>query len=90
MDGEVTNVAFRGKSQHLHASPSISYHSPSASGGNFSFLLDYGGKDEYGCGAENNTFNQRGTAGRFLTDRPKQEELEKAVERKKTETAKTP
>ena len=40
-------------------------------GGNFGFLIDYGGKDTYGCGAENNSYNQRGDAGGFLIDRPK-------------------
>ena len=60
-----------------YASPSISYHSQSACGGNFSFLVDYGGKDEYGCGVENNSYNQRGSEGGFLIDRSKHEEIER-------------
>jgi hypothetical protein len=57
-----------------NASPSISYHSQSACGGNFSFLVDYGGNDEYGCGVENNSYNQRGSEGGYLIDRPKRDE----------------
>ena len=76
------NDVYLGQGQG-YASPSISYHSQSACGGNFSFLVDYGGKDEYGCGVENNSYNQRGSAGGFVIDRPKQEELEKTVEGKK-------
>ena len=37
-----------------YATPGISYHHLPACGGNFGFLVDYGGKDTYGCGAENN------------------------------------
>ena len=59
-----------------YASPSISYHPQSACGGNFSFVVDYGGKDEYGCGVENNTYNQYGSAGGFVIDRPKRKETE--------------
>jgi len=57
-----------------YASPSVTYHSPSSCGGNFSFVVDYGGKDQYGCGVENNTYNQRGSEGGFLIDRPKRGE----------------
>ena len=45
-------------------------------GGNFSFLIDYGGKDTYGCGAENNSYIQRGDVGGFLIDRPRRDEVE--------------
>jgi hypothetical protein len=69
------NDVYLGQGQG-YASPSVSYHSPSACGGNFSFLVDYGGKDEYGCGVENNSYNQRGSEGGFLIDRPKREEGE--------------
>ena len=70
---------YEGKDVYLgrgqgYASPSISYHSQSTCGGNFSFLVDYGGKDEYGCGVENNSYNQRGSKGGFLIDRPTREE----------------
>ena len=58
-----------------YASPSISYHHLPECGGNFSFLIDYGGKDTYGCGAENNSYIQRGDSGGFLIDRPRQEEI---------------
>ena len=54
-----------------YASPGISYHHLPECGGNFSFCIDYGGKDTYGCGAENNSYNQRGDAGGFLIDRPR-------------------
>ena len=41
------------------------------------FVVDYGGKDEYGCGVENNSYNQRGSEGGFLIDRPsRKEEME--------------
>lgn len=62
-----------------YASPSLSYHSQDVCGGNFSFVVDYGGNDEYGCGAQNNTYNQRGGAGGFLVDRPKREEMEQVA-----------
>jgi len=54
-----------------YASPSISYHDLPGCGGNFSFVVDYGGEDNYGCGAQNNSYNQRGAAGGFLIDRPR-------------------
>ena len=53
-----------------YAPPSISYHDVPQCGGNFSFLIDYGGNDTYGCGAENNMCIQRGGPGGFLIDRP--------------------
>lgn len=60
---------YNGRNQAI-ASSNITYHSPSNCGSNFSFLIDYGGKDQYGCGASNNTYIQRGSAGGFLIDRP--------------------
>ena len=83
------NDVYLGQGQG-YASPSVSYHSPSACGGNFSFLVDYGGKDEYGSGVQNNAYNQRGSAGGFVTDRPKEEELQKTIERNETKTTKKP
>ncbi len=59
-----------------NAPSGISYHDMPACGGNFSFLVDYGGKDKYGCEAENNCYIQRGDAGGFLIDRPRQDELQ--------------
>ncbi len=53
-----------------NASSSISYHDLPGCGGNFSFVVDYGGEDQYGCGARNNSYIQRGSAGGFLIDRP--------------------
>ncbi len=47
------------------------YHSLPQCGGNFSFVIDYGGEDQYGCRAKNNSYNQRGASGGFLIDRPK-------------------
>ncbi|HID74938.1 MAG TPA: hypothetical protein EYP56_02965 [Planctomycetaceae bacterium] len=65
---------YRGTSQG-HAPSGISYHSMPQCGGNFSFLIDYGGKDTYGCRARNNRFTRRGTAGGFIIDRPAPEEV---------------
>jgi hypothetical protein len=62
-----------------YASPSISYHSLPACGGNFSFCIDYGGNDTYGCGADNNTYIQRGDVGGFLIDRPARDETDTPV-----------
>ncbi len=56
------------------ASSSISYHRLPWCGGNFSFLIDYGGNDAYGCGASNDSYVQRGSEGGFLIDRPLQDE----------------
>jgi hypothetical protein len=59
-----------------YASPSITYHHLPECGGNFSFLIDYGGKDTYGCGVQDNSYNQRGAAGGFIIDRPLPSEVE--------------
>ena len=58
------------------ASSSISYHTLPYCGGNFSFVIDYGGQDKYGCGARNDSYNRRSSNGGFLIDRPKQDEIE--------------
>jgi hypothetical protein len=55
--------------------PAISYHEVPQCGGNFSFLIDWGGKDTYGCGAKNNFCIQHGGPGGFLVDRPGRDEL---------------
>ena len=70
---------YQGNSQGF-ASSSITYHRMPDAGGNFSFLVDYGGNDRYGSGARNNSYNRRGAAGGFLIDRPSQEELEQAAQ----------
>ncbi len=69
-DGQDT---YRGRTQ-ANASAGISYHPLPQCGGNFSFLVDYGGEDTYGCGASNNAITRRGSAGGFLIDRPRREE----------------
>ena len=53
-----------------YASPGISYHDLPECGGNFSFLINYGGKNTFGCGAERHSYMQRGAAGGFIIDRP--------------------
>ena len=68
-----------------YASPSISYHTLPECGGNFSYVIDYGGKDTYGCGAANNSYNRRGAEGGFLIDRPLPSEV---TDEKTTEGAK--
>ena len=83
------NDVYEGMGQG-YANPDISYHPLPQCGGNFSFLVDYGGRDNYGCGVENNTLNQRGSAGGFVIDRPKKEEVPKTVARKEVRTTKTP
>jgi hypothetical protein len=60
---------FMGRNQ-AYSSNNITYHLPSNCGGNFSFLINYGGNDKYGCGASNNSYVQRGSSGGFLIDRP--------------------
>ena len=59
---------YRGYGQG-RATSSISYHNLPQCGGNFSFVVDYGGEDKYGCGAKNNSYNRRYTSGGFLIDR---------------------
>lgn len=59
-----------------YASSNITYHSGSSCGGNFSFVIDYGNTDQYGCRASNNRISQRGNSGGFIVDRPAPEEVE--------------
>ncbi|GAB4132454.1 MAG: hypothetical protein Kow0040_13210 [Thermogutta sp.] len=66
---------YKGTSQG-YASGSISYHPYPTCGGNFSFVVDYGGTDQYGCRAQNNAVSRRGSSGGFIVDRPKKEEIE--------------
>jgi len=65
-------------SGQAYAAPSVSYHPLPACGGNFSFLIDFGGQDEYGCRASNDAITQRGWAGGFLIDRPRAAESAEA------------
>jgi hypothetical protein len=68
------------------ASSGISYHDLPQCGGNFSFLIDYGGTDQYGSGARNNSYLHRYSSGGFLIDRPKRKDTPKTAERTSTET----
>ena len=65
-----------------YASPTISYHKPADCGGNFSFLVNYGANNSFGCGAEEYSYNERGAPGGFLISRPRQDQADA--------TAKTP
>jgi hypothetical protein len=60
-----------------YSSSAITYHPYPTCGGNFSFVVDYGGLDRYGSGAKNNAITRRGSGG-FIVDRPKEEELQAA------------
>ncbi|MDO4573766.1 MAG: hypothetical protein Q4D98_00970 [Planctomycetia bacterium] len=66
---------FYGSSQG-YASGNITYHQLPYCGGNFSFMIDYGGLDTYGSRALNNAYIRRGTSGGFLIDRPDVLELQ--------------
>jgi len=79
---------YRGRS-HGSAGSGITYHSPSNCGGNFSFLINYGGKTEYESKSPNNAYLQRGSTGGFLIDRLFDFEVEahKVAEQKATEEA---
>ena len=66
---------YKGRGQG-YAPGGISYHDLPHCGGNFSFVVDYGGKDRYGCGARNSGYIQRGDRGGFLIDRPAHNEPE--------------
>ena len=68
---------FASRSQGL-ASTNVTYHPP-ASGGNFSFLINYGGENKYGSGAPRHSYTQRGSASGFLIDRPTETEAAVAV-----------
>ena len=69
-----------------YAPSGISYHDLPACGGNFGFVVDYGGNDTYGCGAKNNGFTQRGEGG-FVIDRPKHDEQDNTAKKAPTITA---
>ena len=70
-----------------YAAQGESYHPMPDCGGNFAFLIDYGGNDKYGCGAQNNCYIQRGMPGGFLIDRPRQDEIQPTAEQPKTSPA---
>ncbi len=72
---------YRGNRQG-YATSGMTYHELPQAGGNFSFLIDYGGTDKYGCRAKNNGYLQRGYSGGFIIDRPRRDELpDQAAER---------
>jgi len=70
------NDIFAGRSQGV-AGSSHDYH-PAASGGNFSFLINYGGDNLYGTErqrvAQGHSYVQRGSISGFLIDRPTESE----------------
>ena len=67
-----------------YASPSISLSRPARLRRQFQLLVDYGGKDKYGCGAQNNSYIQRGDDGGFLIDRPRRDEIERTADKTST------
>ena len=69
------------------ASASISYHDLPYCGGNFSFVVDYGGNDTYGSGAQNNSYLTRYSSGGFLIDRPKRKDAEEDTEKTAAKTS---
>ncbi|MDO5554929.1 MAG: hypothetical protein Q4G68_14330 [Planctomycetia bacterium] len=87
-------MAYRGEktyrgSQQGYASSKLTYHSQYDCGANFSFVVDHGGTDVYGCRARNNAMSQRGMATGFVIDRPTTEELAalEAEQQRKAEEA---
>jgi len=82
-DGDDVYLGYR----QGRASPSISYHDLPYCGGNFSFVIDYGGTDKYGCGARNNGYYTRSSSGGFLIDRPKQTDAVDTAEKPAVQAA---
>ena len=64
---------YRGNNQG-YASSHLTYHSPSDCGANYSFVVDHGGYDQYGCRAANGAVSTRGMATGFIIDRPAPDE----------------
>ena len=52
-----------------YAATGETYHPMPDCGGNFAFLIDYGGNDKYGCGAQNNCYHLARN-GRRIPHRP--------------------
>jgi len=69
------------------ASGGMTYHNLPEAGGNFGFVIDYGGTDKYGSGARNNSYLQRSSAGGFLIDRPERDKGHETAEKPATLTA---
>ncbi len=80
------NDVYKGNGQGV-APAGITYHKLPACGGNFSFVVDHGGTDKYGCGARNNTYSKRGNSGGFLIDRPASKSIETTAKRERAGTA---
>ncbi len=80
---------YRGYSQG-NAPSNISYHSLPDCGGNFSFVIDYGGQDTYGSGARNDAYTQRGSAGGFIIDRPQRQPQPTAQQMPPADAAESP
>ncbi|MFC1597434.1 hypothetical protein ACFL5Q_05795 [Planctomycetota bacterium] len=79
--------AYKGRGGQGYASSGISYHDLPRCGGNFSFVVDYGGEDEYGCRAKNDSYNRRSSSGGFLIDRPRRESDEEETAERPSEEA---
>ena len=71
------NDSFASRSQGF-ANGNVTYHPP-ASGGNFSFLINYGGENTYGSKVGRHSYVQRGTPSGFLIDRPTEKEAAVAI-----------
>jgi hypothetical protein len=69
-----------------YAATGQTYHPMPDCGGNFAFLVDYGGSDKYGSGAQNNSYLQRGMQSGYLIDRPRQDEIQPTAEKPKPPT----
>jgi hypothetical protein len=76
---------FKGYTQG-YASTTLTYHKPQECGGNFSFLVNYGAGNKFGCGAAEYGLVQRGTSGGFLISRPQHKEAATAADRSDTKT----
>ena len=86
------NDTFSSRSQGL-AGTNVTYHPP-ACGGNFSFLINYGGENKYGSGVKPHSYVQRGSPAGFVIDRPTEKEaavaivaLREAIEKRNQEIA---
>ncbi len=66
---------FKGYGQGYSPS-NLTYHKPQDCGGNFSFLVCYGAGNKFGCGAQEHSIIQRGTACGFLISRPRHDQPE--------------
>lgn len=63
------NDTYRGGAQG-DAREKVNYHPMPQAGGNFSFLIDYGGKNTFAKDIADHSYNQRGAPTGFLISRP--------------------